>query len=249
MSNVVSQFNCIDNLICEVQKIISSDTFILLLGGTKEAYELHDILLEKNIEVIHSFAGRTKKRRVENLKQRIGGFGGVEGLLEFVTTNRVNIIIDATHPFAERITKNAYAVCSKKQLPLFHYSRPAWESTPDDQWIKQPNFIHAAQWLTKTDKILNVFLAIGHQHVNEFKIADQHQYYVRMIENSKNKIELSNPNIILDRPKSNPEEEIKLFNELQIDLVVSRNSGGSGAFAKLIAARRLSLPVLMINQP
>ena len=221
---------------------------VLVLGGTFEASKLADLLAgQSGISPMLSFAGRTMAPRPPQIPYRIGGFGGVDGLQAYLEAERVDVLVDATHPFAGQISRHAAIVAARAKIPLVVLSRPAWVAQPGDHWIDAADMAAAAAALGREPK--RVFLTIGRLQIGAFAAAPQHFYLIRTIEPLPLPPNLPHHRVILGRGPFAFEAEDKLLREELIDVVVSKNSGGEAAFAKVRAARHLGLPVVMIARP
>lgn len=219
---------------------------ILILGGTKEAAEIAEKLVERpGFDVTTSLAGRTREPRPPAGGLRIGGFGGVDGLAEFIRNERLDLVIDATHPFAERISANAAAACAATGAPLLTLARPRWERASGDDWLIVPSLAAAAATIPAGARVL---LALGSQHLDAFSSRGDVRFIVRMVDPPERLPALPDHELILGRPSSEPDEEAQVLERCRITHIVCRNSGGAGAYAKIEAARRLSLPVIMIDR-
>jgi precorrin-6A/cobalt-precorrin-6A reductase len=220
---------------------------LLLLAGTAEARQLTQRLVSTfpHIRVTASFAGAVRDLPDLGVPARIGGFGGIEGLVDYLRRNAVTLVIDATHPFAAQMSEHAAAATSELGLPLIRLERPAWEPVDGDSWIRTTSMDEAAALLPEGSR---AFLAIGRKEIERFAGRRGIFGLARMIEAP----ELSLPDhwkLILARPPQTVEEEFRLFEQHQITHVVTKNSGGSRSYPKLEAARRLALPVIMIERP
>lgn len=221
---------------------------VLILGGTREARDLGLLIAGKpEIEAIVSLAGRTSAPLQSPLPTRIGGFGGVEGLSRFLAENGIERVVDATHPFAIRISANARAACSALGLPLATLVRPPWRPVDGDRWIEVWDNESAAAALGPARR--RVFLTIGRLGLAAFRAAPQHQYLVRSIEAPALAELPARSEVILARGPFTLEDEVALMQARHIEVVVSKNSGGPLTYAKIEAARRLRLPVVMIAPP
>src|SRR5215469_12775528 len=143
-----------------------SDMRALILGGTGDANQLADRFVREKIDAIYSYAGRTQIPLGHSLPTRIGGFGKTEGLAEFIRRERITHVIDATHPFAVDISRNAVTACAATGTPLIALERAPWCKTPGDNWLEVPDLIAAVAALP--DARAHVFLAIGRQHLLPF---------------------------------------------------------------------------------
>jgi precorrin-6A/cobalt-precorrin-6A reductase len=221
---------------------------LLLLGGTNEARALAErIAADARYDGIVSLAGRTSAPMAQALPTRIGGFGGVEGLMRYLVEARISHVVDATHPFAAQISANARAACDALRLPLVAFARAPWRPAQGDRWIEVDANAAAAQALGPAPR--RVFLTIGRQGVADFRAAPQHEYVLRVIE-APEALELPpRCEVIFARGPFARADEFSLMREKRIEIVVSKNSGGPLTYAKIEAARALALPVVMISPP
>lgn len=220
----------------------------LILGGTTEASRLAQALADKNITAIFSYAGRVAQPKPQPLPIRTGGFGGVDGLVDFIHQNHISHIIDATHPFAQQMSSNACAASEKTGIKLLAFTRPAWQPTQGEQWTSVSDIAAAAKLLGSLQS-KRVMLAIGRLHLNQFKQHKQHFYLLRMVDQTQQALPFDKYEVIVDRGPFNLDSERELLGNKRIDLIVSKNGGGKGAEAKLIAARELGIPIIMIERP
>jgi precorrin-6A/cobalt-precorrin-6A reductase len=222
-------------------------TRALILGGTGEANQLADALARGRIDAIYSYAGRTKIPLSHALPTRIGGFGGSEGLADFIQSEGITHVIDATHPFATEMSRNAVEACTVTKTPLVALQRAAWTPIPGDQWIEAHDETDAAARLP--DEPARVFLAIGRQHLAPFAAKPQHAYTLRFVDAPEGALALPQAKVIVSRGPFTLEGDRELMCARGIQWLVSRNAGGTGARAKIDAARELELPVIMIARP
>jgi precorrin-6A/cobalt-precorrin-6A reductase len=221
---------------------------VLLLGGTFEASKLADLLAgQRGITSTLSFAGRTSALRPPKIPYRIGGFGGVNGLNAYLEAERIDVLVDATHPFAEQMSRHASIAAARAKIPLVVLSRPAWVARAGDHWIEVADMAAAAAALGRERK--RVFLTVGRLQIGVFAAAPQHFYLIRTIEPLAPSAGLPCYRVIHGRGPFRFEAEDKLLREESIDVLVSKNSGGEAAFAKILAARHLGLPVVMVARP
>jgi len=219
----------------------------LLLGGTTEARALAKRFAVAGIEALYSYAGRTKSPQPVPIPTRIGGFGGSDGLAAYITQTGFTHIVDATHPFAAKMSHNAVAAAKATGTPLVALVRPAWTQGPGDTWADVPDIAHAVQALDTEPQ--RVFLAIGRTEVAQFAARPEHFYLLRLVDPPSAPAPLPDCKIITDRGPFTETADRALLEKYRISLVVTKNAGGTGARAKLDAARALGLPVLMINRP
>ena len=220
---------------------------ILLLAGTYEARIIAKVI-DKNLKysLISSLAGITKNPIKISKKMRCGGFGGQSGLAKFISENNIYCIIDATHPFATKISHNAKTVCNQLDIPYLLCERPPWIKTTKDKWFEIDNENQLKPYLSDGDLI---FVASGRQSVAYFKSHKNIKLICRQIHDPELPFPHENGSYLIGRPPFSLESEIKLFQELNIDWLLVKNSGGSQSEAKLIAARELGIRVAMINRP
>ena len=221
---------------------------LLILGGTTEATLLSTHLAgDRRIDATFSLAGRTDTPAKVALPMRIGGFGGVPGLCEWLREHRIHGVIDATHPFAAQMSANASEACALEGVARLRFTRPPWEPVTGDEWTIVDDLQAAVVALG--DKPRRVFLPIGRNSLAPFAAAPQHHYLVRSIESPADLSALPHHETVLARPPFAVSQECDLLREHRIDVLVAKNSGGKAASAKLEAARRLRLPVVMVRRP
>ncbi|WGJ15479.1 cobalt-precorrin-6A reductase [Methylocapsa sp. D3K7] len=221
---------------------------VLVLGGTAEASMLASLLAgQSGISGVLSFAGRTKAPRVPEIPYRSGGFGGAAGLAAYLKAECIDVLVDATHPFAEQMSRHAIQAAACANIPLVCLSRPLWRPEVCDHWICVADMAAAAAALGQEQK--RVFLTIGRLQIEAFAAAPQHFYLVRAIEPLEPTPSLPRHRVILGRGPFTVEAEEKLFREEAIDVIVTKNSGGEATFGKILAARNLGLPVVMVARP
>lgn len=221
---------------------------VLVLGGTTEASALATLLAgDQRFDATLSLAGRTSNPKPQPLATRAGGFGGVEGLVRWLRDEKADAVIDATHPYAAQMSANAVAACMQTGLPLGSIVRPPWRRLEDDSWRIVPTAEAAAVALGKTP--LRVFLSLGRQDLHAFAAAPQHRYVARTIEFPEQAALPPNLKILQARGPFDRDSEARLLTKEEIDVIVSKNSGGTATYAKIEAARELDLPVIMISRP
>jgi precorrin-6A/cobalt-precorrin-6A reductase len=221
---------------------------VLLLGGTSEAALLAERLASiPDIEATLSLAGRTANPSASPLPVRIGGFGGVAGLAEYLAREGIDLVIDATHPFATRISNNAIAACAANGIPLLAVERPPWTQTSGDRWEEHETVEAAIAALPEAPQ--RIFSGLGRQSIAALCSAPQHHYVIRVIDPVAPPRELPHAIIVMARGPFRTTDDVALFREHDIQCVLAKNAGGSAAYAKLEAARQLGLKVHMIRRP
>ena len=219
---------------------------ILILGGTREAAQLAQTLTDDGVDIITSLAGRTKEPVPVAGETRIGGFGGVDKMARWIIENQITKVIDATHPFARQISKNAEQACRIANIELARRTRPPWEKQDGDNWQLVESLEEAANALPENARVL---LALGSQYLSAFSRRSDVHFLVRMVDQPPANPGLANHHLVLGRPSSDWREEAALLRDHKISHIVCRNSGGTGAYAKVIAARELAIPIIMIKMP
>ena len=220
---------------------------LLILGGTREAVRLVRALDgSPGIETTYSLAGRTRHPTPVPAPVRTGGFGGRDGLAEHLHDAKIDLVIDATHPYAETISLHAAIACERMSVPRLVLHRPSWTPGPRDRWIEVPNAESAARALPALGK--RVLLTVGSRRLAPYAGEEDVTFVVRAIEPPDPALDPGRFEVVLGRGPFDFEAEYRLLRLRAIDAVVSKNSGGDGR-AKLEAARALGLPVVMIARP
>jgi len=181
------------------------------------------------------------------LPTRIGGFGGVSGLADYLRREGITHVIDATHPFAAEMSRNAVAACADTGTPLIALERAPWVKAAGDNWIEVADITSAVAALPL--ERTRVFLAIGRQHIAPFGARPQHAYTLRFVDPPEDALPLPDADIIVSRGPFTLGGELELMRAREIEWIVARNSGGAGARAKIDAARAIGLPVIMLARP
>jgi precorrin-6A/cobalt-precorrin-6A reductase len=219
---------------------------ILLLAGTAEARALSHALREAGLPAIASLSGATRAPAPLPLPTRRGGFGGEEGFRAFLRTAGIDAVIDATHPFAARITARTAAVCAALGLPCLRLERPGWHPGPGDRWIRIDSEEEAARHVPPGATVL---LATGRQSLGRFAGLAGRRVLLRVIDPPEGPFPWPGGDFLQGRPPFDAAAEEALFRRHRIDWLVAKDSGGEGGRAKLDAARALGLPVLMLRRP
>jgi precorrin-6A/cobalt-precorrin-6A reductase len=221
---------------------------VLILGGTGEARALAARVAElPRIEAILSLAGRTREPQAQPIATRIGGFGGINGLCAYLQMHQIERVIDATHPFAEQMSRHAALACARLGISLLILTREPWQKQPRDNWAEVADLDDAVRALGREPR--RVFLTVWRLGLAAFAGAPQHFYLVRTIDPPDDLAALPQHQLILARAPFAVEDEERLMREVSIDVLVTKNSGGDATYAKMIAARRLALPVIVILPP
>jgi precorrin-6A/cobalt-precorrin-6A reductase len=219
---------------------------ILVLGGTGEARELAGALDAAGVHVTSSLAGRVSHPRLPAGAVRIGGFGGPDGLARWLTEHGVVAVVDATHPFAERISASAASACPRADVPLLRLQRPGWREGPEDDWHWVADLEQAADAIPSLGE--RVLLTTGRQGLPAFAGVRDAWFLVRCVEPPEPPLPPRHE-LLLDRGPYTLDGELALMDEHQIELVVTKDSGGTLTAAKLQAAHTRRLPVIVVRRP
>ena len=220
---------------------------ILLLGGTTEASALAKQLAMAGRDAVFSYAGRTARPVLQPLPMRLGGFGGVAGLVEYLQAERISHVVDATHPFAAQMSANAVAACAEAGVALCALERQPWQAEKGDRWIEVADMQGAVDALPENGA--RVFLAIGKQNLQVFAAKPDNHYLLRLVDAPEAALPLPDCAVVVARGPFDAAGDQALMSEHGITHVVAKNAGGVGAEAKLQAARALGLPIVMIDRP
>ncbi len=219
----------------------------LVLGGTSEATELAGALTARGRDVVMSFAGVTNPRDRPPFRQRIGGFGGVTGLVDELQQSGYGLLVNATHPFAVRMSRHATAAASIAGIAHLRLLRPPWQARPGDCWHEVDDLAAAARRLDELGR-RRVFLSIGRMEIGAFADVPGAEYVLRSIE-APASLPLDGATVLRGRGPFSVEAELSLLRDHCVDVLVTRNSGGHATEAKLVAARQLGIPVVMVRRP
>ncbi|MFI0352980.1 cobalt-precorrin-6A reductase [Actinomadura sp. 9N407] len=218
---------------------------VLLLSGTGEARRLAGLLADRpGFEVVSSLAGAVAEPAERAGTTRTGGFGGPDGLAAWLAAERIGAVVDATHPFAAAITASAVTATQLAGVPLLLLRRPGWTEGPGDDWRRVPSLADAARALPGE----RVFLTIGRKDLAPFAQDDRRWFLVRSVDPPEPPMP-PRVRVVLARGPFTVQNELALMREHAVDVLVTKDSGGSMTAAKLTAARRLGLPVVMVDRP
>ncbi|RWM84850.1 MAG: cobalt-precorrin-6A reductase [Mesorhizobium sp.] len=221
---------------------------ILILGGTTEARQLAGKLAARtDVSLTLSLAGRTENPVAQGVPTRVGGFGGADGLAAYLRRTRIELLIDATHPYAAQISANAAEAAQEAGVPIAALRRPGWEPAEGDRWTLVDSVAGAVTALAAAPR--RVFLALGRQEVAAFEAVPQHHYLIRSVDPVEPRLAVPDATYLLARGPFREADEQALLLEHRIDAVVSKNSGGEATYGKIAAARALGIEVVMIGRP
>ena len=223
---------------------------LLILGGTGEASSLARAALGRfgdGLNLTTSLAGRTERPGPLPGRVRTGGFGGPAGLAAYLTENGVDRLIDATHPFAARISAAARLACDEARVPRLLLLRPPWRRQPRDRWIEVEDMEAAAKLVGQVGR--RAFLTVGAGEIASFAAATGVQFLVRLIDLPRQPLPLRCHEVVTGRGPFTLAEERHRLERHAIDVLVCKASGGAPTEAKIVAARELGLPVIMVRRP
>jgi precorrin-6A/cobalt-precorrin-6A reductase len=229
--------------ISAVARLLAPASRVLMLGGTREAADLAAILVALGHAVTTSLAGRTREPKPVASALRIGGFGGVDGLAAHISSTKTDVLIDATHPFARQISAHAESASRQAGVKLIRLERRVWVEQPGDRWMIVGSLEAARDAIPAHARVL---LALGRQHIAPFAQRTDVHFIIRMVDPPERPLPFAAYTLIAALPGTVDSEEALLAAHA-IDAIVCRNSGGSLAYAKIEAARRLGLPVILIS--
>jgi len=220
---------------------------VALLSGTEEARRIADGLRDmRGVRAIASLAGATQRPETLAVPCRIGGFGGDAGFAAFLDSNRIDAVIDATHPFAAVMAERAARITRETGRAHLRVLRPEWTPEKEDRWTRAADEAEAARHIPRS---VTVFLATGRQHLDRYGGMPGRRVIVRMIDPPLGPLPFEHGHVVVARPPFAVAQETALFRQFDVDWLVAKNSGGRSGRAKLEAAQRLGLPVVMIARP
>ncbi len=221
---------------------------ILILGGTTQARELAQRLAGRHdLAVTLSLAGRTAHPAAQPVPVRVGGFGGAQGLGAHLTAERIDALIDATHPYAAIIAVNAARAAQSAGVPLLALRRPPWVAVAGDRWREVADAGAAVRALGDAPR--RVFLALGRNDIAPFVAAPQHHYLVRSVDPVEPPLPVPHARYVIGRGPFGQADDHALLVAHGIEIVVAKNSGGEATYGKIAAARALGLQVIMLQRP
>lgn len=219
---------------------------VLILGGTSDARRLAVRLAgDARFDAMLSFAGRTEQVVDPGVPYRVGGFGGVRGLCEHLRRERYRALVDATHPFAAQMSRNAAQAAELCGVPLVRLEGPPWSPADGDRWLEVATMAEAASALGAAPR--RVLCTVGRLEMAAFAAAPWHEYVIRAVDPFEPP--LPRARVIAARGPFDMDAERGLLERERIDVLVSKNSGTPSTYAKIVAARELGIPVVMVSRP
>ena len=221
---------------------------ILILGGTTEARRLGERLAKRgDLDVTLSLAGRTAAPVPHAVPLRIGGFGGTAGLADYLATEHIDALIDATHPYASVISASARAAARQTAVPFVVLHRPPWTALPGDRWTEVTDIEAAVRVIGLTQR--SVFVALGRNDLEPFAAAPQHRYLFRSVDPVDPPLKLPHATYVTARGPFSEADDSTLMTAHRIEVVIAKNSGGDAAYGKIAAARALGIGVILLHRP
>ncbi len=219
---------------------------LLVLAGTGEAVQVAAACQARGISAVASLAGATRSPRDLRIPTRHGGFGGEDGFVRYIEAQNITAVLDATHPYASRISHRTTRICTERSMPYCQLLRPPWRPGKEDNWTALTSEEDAAQQIPLGS---TVFLATGRQTLNRYANLSECRLICRQIDPPETPFPFPNGEYLVGRPPFSVEDEVALFRNLGVDWLVVKNAGGAASYTKLDAARILGIPVAMIDRP
>jgi precorrin-6A/cobalt-precorrin-6A reductase len=222
---------------------------VLILGGTAEARALAAELHGRNgCRVVSSLAGRISQPVLPEGEVRVGGFGGVDGLADYLRAEGIDTLVDATHPFAQVMSEHAALAAGRADVRLIALRRPGWSPQPGDWWIRVPDIDEAARHAAELPEGWCVFVTTGRRGLAAYARDERHIYLIRTVDPPDGALPPRRA-VVLDRGPYTLDGETALMERHDVCALVTKNSGGASTEAKLIAARQRGIPVLIVDPP
>ena len=199
------------------------------------------------LEVVVSLAGRTKSPAPQSARLRTGGFGGAAGLADYLVSEKVDALIDATHPYASIISANASAAARRVGVPMIALRRPPWAAIDGDRWKEAADVRGAVRAIG--DRPRRIFVTLGRNELGALAEAPQHFYLIRSVDPVEPPLPLPNAIYVTARGPFSEPDDCALMHRHGIDAVIAKNSGGTATYGKIAAARALSIEVIMLRRP
>jgi precorrin-6A/cobalt-precorrin-6A reductase len=226
-----------------------AETTVLILGGTALARLLAEQVANMGLNTIYSLAGRTEATPLPNVEHRVGGFGGPEALADYLTEKNIIAVIDATHAYATQISQHVQAACLEKDVALLSLQDLPWLDDHDTPWVSVASIADARDYAASSAK--RVFVTTGRQSVGQFTDDDRCWWLVRVVPTATATPlpDLANGTYVYERGPFGMSDEVNLMREHNIDAIISKNAGTEATYGKILAAEKLSIPIIMIERP
>jgi precorrin-6A/cobalt-precorrin-6A reductase len=223
-------------------------TRVLILGGTTEARMLGERLAKRaDLDVTLSLAGRTAAPVPHAVPVRIGGFGGPKGLADYLVKERIDALIDATHPYAVIMSENATAAARQIAMPFVALRRPPWIAVAGDRWTEVADTAAAVRAIGEASR--RVFVALGRNELAPFVEAPRHHYLIRSVDPVDPPLAVPHADYVTARGPFSEAADRALMTAHRIEMVIAKNSGGGAAYGKIAAARALGVNVILLRRP
>jgi precorrin-6A/cobalt-precorrin-6A reductase len=227
---------------------VAERTRVLILGGTQDGAAIAQALAaEPEIHTVSSLAGRTRNPASIAGEVRSGGFGGADGLARYLMEARIDLLVDATHPFAAAISRHAAAASEAARVPRVQLQRPPWTAEDGDRWVEVENARAAARETAAQGS--RAFLTVGRQELAAFAAYRDVWFLIRLIDPPAEPVGIPAHELICGRGPFEAAAEEALMRKHGIEVLISKNSGGRPTYGKIEAARRIGIPVVMIRPP
>ncbi len=223
---------------------------LLILGGTGEAAALARDAHSRfsgRLNIVYSLAGRIKPENTLTVPVRIGGFGGGTGLADFIRAEQINLLVDATHPFAATISASAHDACLSTLTPRLMLARPPWDLPTGAKYLEADDMDHAARLISGLAK--RVFVTTGQSGLGALGVCPGVHFLIRVILEPRTPPAIDDYTLLKDRPPYSLENEVALMEEHKIDALLTKQSGGEGTIAKIVAATKKNIPIILLKRP
>jgi precorrin-6A/cobalt-precorrin-6A reductase len=218
---------------------------VLILGGTAEARELAQLLIDAGFAPVTSLAGSTEDPILPPGKIRKGGFGSALGMVRYMSGAFIVAVADASHPFAAKISVNAAQAAQRAGIPYLRLERPPWSPQDGDQWIEAQSVANSASLIPTGSRAL---VTTGRKEIAPFLMRQDVTGIIRTIDQPVEPLP-ENWALLQDRPPYSLEQERALLAREGITVLVTKNAGGNATRAKLDAAREKKIPVIIVKRP
>jgi len=221
---------------------------ILVLGGIAESKRLAQQLIERGHEVIYSIAGLVRQPDLR-CELHIGGFSsqdrtGAEGLGSYCLEHKIDLLLDATHPYAAGISANAVVAAKKVRIGCWRYTRPGWDATSYKNWH---DFDDWGDLIPQISDFQHPFFTTGASILEQLDRCAAHQQWI--VRSARELPDIDGIITINAIGPFNYEDELSLMRQYNVDVLISKNSGGRRLAGKLDAARSLGIPVFVQRRP
>jgi precorrin-6A/cobalt-precorrin-6A reductase len=234
--------------VCAASGLADGMRHILILGGTSEARQLAGRLADQtDLRITLSLAGRTAHPAAQPVPVRVGGFGGIDGLAAYLVADRIDVLVDATHPYAATIAAHAAEAATRAKVPIVALRRKPWTAVAGDRWREVADAKGAVAALGAVPR--RVLLAIGRKEVGIFASAPQHDYLIRSVDPVEPPLQVPHAAYIVARGPFTEDDDRALLRQHRTEFIVAKNSGGSATYGKIAAARALGIDVIMLRRP